>query len=108
VVCAFSGGERQRISLARAFLKDVPVLVLDEPTSSVDTKTEAAIVEAMERLMSGRTAFIKAHRLTTLKHCDILIRIEHGHVLSAEPAPESSPEKTMQYLTHPLTGGLSA
>ena len=81
-----SGGERQRISLARAFLKDAPVLVLDEPTSSVDTKTEDAIVEAMERLMRGRTAFIIAHRLTTLKHCDILIRIEHGHVLSAEPA----------------------
>ena len=81
-----SGGERQRISLARAFLKDAPVLVLDEPTSSVDTKTEDAIVEAMERLMRGRTAFIIAHRLTTLKHCDILIRIEHGQVLSAEPA----------------------
>ena len=57
-----SGGERQRISLARAFLKDAPILILDEPTSSVDTKTEAAIMEAMERLMRGRTTFMIAHR----------------------------------------------
>ena len=81
-----SGGERQRISLARAFLKDAPVLILDEPTSSVDARTEAGIVEAMERLMRGRTTFIIAHRLSTLRHCDILIRIEHGRVLSAGPA----------------------
>ena len=81
-----SGGERQRISLARAFLKDAPVLILDEPTSSVDARTEAGIVEAMERLMRGRTTFIIAHRPSTLKHCDILIRIEHGRVLSAGPA----------------------
>jgi len=81
-----SGGERQRISLARAFLKGAPVLILDEPTSSVDARTEAGIVEAMERLMRGRTTFIIAHRLSTLKHCDILIRIEHGRVLNAGPA----------------------
>ena len=74
------------ISLARAFLKGAPVLILDEPTSSVDARTEAGIVEAMERLMRGRTTFIIAHRLSTLKHCDILIRIEHGRVLSAGPA----------------------
>ncbi len=81
-----SGGERQRISLARAFLKGAPVLILDEPTSSVDARTEAGIVEAMERLMRGRTTFIIAHRLSTLKHCDILIRIEHGRSLSAGAA----------------------
>ena len=57
-----SGGERQRIALARAFLKDAPILILDEPTSSVDTKTEAAIMEAMERLMQGRTTLMIAHR----------------------------------------------
>ncbi|HKO24754.1 MAG TPA: ABC transporter ATP-binding protein, partial [Chloroflexota bacterium] len=57
-----SGGERQRISLARAFLKDAPILILDEPTSSVDMKTEAAIMEAMERLMQGRTTVMIAHR----------------------------------------------
>ncbi|PYJ94376.1 MAG: ABC transporter ATP-binding protein [Verrucomicrobia bacterium] len=81
-----SGGERQRISLARAFLKDAPVLILDEPTSSVDVKTETAIVEALERLMHGRTTFIIAHRLGTLKHCDRILRIEHGQVVGIEPA----------------------
>jgi ATP-binding cassette subfamily B protein len=73
-----SGGERQRISLARAFLKDAPILILDEPTSSVDVKTEAAIMESMERLMAGRTAIMIAHRLSTLEHCDRVIRIERG------------------------------
>ena len=81
-----SGGERQRISLARAFLKDAPVLILDEPTSSVDVKTETTIVEAIERLMRGRTTFIIAHRLSTLKHCDRILRIEHGQVVGIEPA----------------------
>jgi ATP-binding cassette subfamily B protein len=77
-----SGGERQRISLARAFLKDSPILILDEPTSSVDTKTESAILEAVERLMHGRTTFMIAHRLTTLDICDMRIRIDHGKVAS--------------------------
>jgi len=81
-----SGGERQRISIARAFLKDAPMLILDEPTSSVDVQTEAAIVEAMERLMRGRTTFIIAHRPSTLKHCDRILRIEHGQVVGIEPA----------------------
>jgi ATP-binding cassette subfamily B protein len=75
-----SGGERQRISLARAFLRDAPVLILDEPTSSIDLKTEAAIIAAMERLMVGRTAFLIAHRPATLAGCDMLLRVEDGRV----------------------------
>jgi ATP-binding cassette subfamily B protein len=75
-----SGGERQRISLARAFLKDAPILILDEPTSSVDVKTEATIIDATERLMSGRTTFMIAHRLSTLHGCDIRLRIERGRL----------------------------
>jgi ATP-binding cassette subfamily B protein len=75
-----SGGERQRISLARAFLKDAPILILDEPTSSVDVKTEAVIMEAMERLMQSRTTFIIAHRLGTLERCDIRIELAGGRV----------------------------
>src|SRR5215210_1950459 len=59
-----SGGERQRISLARAFLRDSPILILDEPTSSVDVATQATIMEAMERLMRGRTTIMIAHRLS--------------------------------------------
>ncbi len=77
-----SGGERQRISLARAFLKDAPILILDEPTSSVDMKTEAMIVDAMERLMRGRTTYMIAHRLSTLEHCDARLEIENGHVVA--------------------------
>ncbi len=70
-----SGGERQRITLARAFLKDAPILILDEPTSSVDVGTEAGILKTLERLMRGRTTFIVAHRLGTLRHCDLLLTL---------------------------------
>lgn len=76
-----SGGERQRISLARAFLKDAPILLLDEPTSSVDIKTEAAILKATERLMRGRTTFMIAHRMSTLESCDVMLELEHGHLV---------------------------
>jgi ATP-binding cassette, subfamily B, bacterial len=77
-----SGGERQRIALARAFLKNAPILILDEPTSSIDIKTEKEIIEVMERLSIGRTVFIIAHRLSTLKHCDLLFGIEKGRLVS--------------------------
>jgi ATP-binding cassette subfamily B protein len=75
-----SGGERQRIALARAFLKNAPILILDEPTSSVDTSTEAAIMEASERLMQGRTSLMIAHRLSTLEDCDARFEIEFGRL----------------------------
>ncbi len=75
-----SGGERQRVSLARAFLRDAPVLILDEPTSSVDVHTERAIMEAMSRLMEGRTTFMIAHRLTTLEECDERIEVTAGRI----------------------------
>ena len=77
-----SGGERQRLSLARAFLKDAAILILDEPTSSVDVKTEAVILEAMERLMRGRTTFLIAHRLNTLAVCDVRVQLEQGRITS--------------------------
>lgn len=76
-----SGGERQRISLARAFLRDSPVLILDEPTSSVDVRTEAAIMEATEELMKNRTTFMIAHRLNTLKTCDVILVLEQGRLV---------------------------
>jgi len=78
-----SGGERQRISLARAFLKIAPILILDEPTSSVDVKTEAVIMDAVERLMRGRTTFFISHRLNTLQNCDIVISLENGRFADA-------------------------
>jgi ATP-binding cassette, subfamily B, bacterial len=77
-----SGGQRQRIALARAFLKNAPILILDEPTSSIDIKTEKQIIEVMERLSMGRTVFIIAHRLSTLKHCDLVLGIEKGEIIS--------------------------
>jgi ATP-binding cassette subfamily B protein len=84
-----SGGERQRISLARAFLRNAPLLILDEPTSSVDVKTEAAILDAMERLMRGRTTFMIAHRLSTLESCDLRLELSGGRLV--EPASAGVP-----------------
>src|SRR3989475_738682 len=81
-----SGGQRQRIALARAFLKDSPVLILDEPTSSVDAKTESAIVEALERLKQGRTVIVISHRSTTLAGCSAFLTVDGGRVI-ANPTP---------------------
>jgi len=78
-----SGGERQRIALARAFLKNAPILILDEPTSAVDITTEAVIMEAMERVMAGRTTLMIAHRLSTLDICDARIEVEQGRIVHA-------------------------
>jgi ATP-binding cassette, subfamily B, bacterial len=78
-----SGGERQRIALARAFLKDAPILILDEPTSSIDVATEAMIMEAMQRVMAGRTTVMIAHRLSTLDVCDARLVIEQGRIVNA-------------------------
>jgi ATP-binding cassette subfamily B protein len=88
-----SGGERQRISLARAFLKDAPVLILDEPTSSVDLETEASILDAMERLMQGRTTFMIAHRLSTLEQCHVRLELAAGqlHVRAVRPSGGREP-----------------
>jgi ATP-binding cassette subfamily B protein len=77
---AISGGERQRIALARAFLRDAPILILDEPTSSVDLRTEASIVEALEQLMHGRTTFIIAHRVSTLRNCNVRLSFKDGRL----------------------------
>ncbi|HYC02632.1 MAG TPA: ABC transporter ATP-binding protein [Azospirillaceae bacterium] len=75
-----SGGERQRIAIARAFLTDAPILILDEPTSAIDQATETAIIESLERLMAGRTTFMIAHRLSTLRRADMVIRVQDGRV----------------------------
>ena len=76
-----SGGERQRICVARAFLKDAPVLILDEPTSSIDSKTEGVILDALDDLMEGRTSFMIAHRLSTVRHADQILVMEHGRIV---------------------------
>ena len=75
-----SGGERQRVSLARAFLRDAPVLLLDEPTSAVDVATERLVMDAIDRLMEGRTTFMISHRPDTLDRCDLVMRVGGGAV----------------------------
>lgn len=94
-----SGGERQRVALARAFLINAPILILDEPTSSVDTKTEAAIIDAMERLMIGRTAFIVAHRTTTLENCNLRVHVDNGIVTVASAGKEAIAQDRAEGLT---------
>jgi ATP-binding cassette, subfamily B, bacterial MsbA len=75
-----SGGERQRIAIARALLKNAPILILDEATSALDTESEALVQSALQNLMSGRTVFVIAHRLTTVRHADRIIVLEGGHI----------------------------
>jgi len=76
-----SGGERQRLSIARALLKDPPILILDEATSALDAVTEAKIQQALKRLMSGRTTFIIAHRLSTIRDADIVVVFDRGEAV---------------------------
>ncbi|MBI3877576.1 MAG: ATP-binding cassette domain-containing protein, partial [Verrucomicrobia bacterium] len=75
-----SVGEKQRVSIARALLKDAPILILDEATASVDTQTERLIQEALERLMAGRTSFVIAHRLSTIRDSDQILVMLHGEI----------------------------
>src|SRR6185436_4651128 len=76
-----SVGEKQRVSIARALLKNAPILVLDEATASVDTATEKLIQEALERLMAHRTSFVIAHRLSTIRRADQILVLRHGEIL---------------------------
>jgi ABC-type multidrug transport system fused ATPase/permease subunit len=76
-----SGGERQRICVARAFLKNAPILILDEPTSSIDSRTEGVILDALDRLMIGRTSFMIAHRLSTVHDADVMLVLDHGRLV---------------------------
>jgi ATP-binding cassette subfamily B protein/subfamily B ATP-binding cassette protein MsbA len=76
-----SGGEKQRLAIARALLKGAPILVLDEPTSALDARTEALLLEALERLMAGRTTFIIAHRLSTIRNADRILVLDGGRII---------------------------
>ena len=76
-----SGGQRQRIALARAIIKDAPILVLDEATSALDSEVEAAIQESLEAVMSNKTVFAIAHRLSTISHMDRIVVMDNGHII---------------------------
>ena len=91
-----SGGQRQRIALARAFLRDAPIVILDEPTSALDAGTEAGLVEVMEQLTAGRTTIIIAHRLHTLRHCDLHLVLSQGRIVVHTPG--KTPEELSQEL----------
>jgi ATP-binding cassette subfamily B protein/subfamily B ATP-binding cassette protein MsbA len=75
---SFSEGEKQRLTIARAILRDAPILVLDEPTSALDVETEAMVMEGIGRLTRGRTTFIIAHRLSTVRSCDLILVLKDG------------------------------
>jgi ATP-binding cassette subfamily B protein len=98
---SLSGGERQRLAMARAFLRDAPILVLDEPTSSLDTRTEAAIVEVVERLMCGRTTFIISHRREALAACSLHLTLREGTIAVQATGgdPTDRPDQSVAVLT---------
>jgi ATP-binding cassette subfamily B protein len=98
-----SGGERQRLAIARAFLKDAPVLILDEPTSAVDLNTEQRIIEALEDLMRGRTTFMIAHRLSTLEKCDQVLVLRGGRLLSVVTSLQQAREELLADFERPAS-----
>ncbi len=85
---SLSGGERQRIGIARALLKDAPILLLDEPTSALDAMSEAAVIDALRELRAGRTTIVIAHRLSTVRDATRIVVLERGRVAASGPHDE--------------------
>ena len=100
-----SGGERQRISVARAFLKDAPILILDEPTSSIDSRTEAVILDALDRLMEGRTTFMIAHRLSTVRKADLILVVDRGRIVERGTHAELLRSRGLYWQLHEMQSG---
>ena len=80
---SLSAGQKQLVTIARAMIEDAPMLILDEATSSVDTRTEKLIQQAMDRLMKGRTSFVIAHRLSTIKNADLILVMKDGDIIES-------------------------
>ena len=102
-----SGGERQRISVARAFLRDAPILILDEPTSSIDSRTETVILDALDRLMDGRTTFMIAHRLSTIRKADVILVVDRGRIVERGAHEELLEQGGLYRQLHDIQAGQS-
>ena len=92
-----SQGQRQLISIARAAVADPPVMILDEATSSIDTRTEAIVQKGMDSLMLSRTVFVIAHRLSTVQNSDVIMVLEHGHIIERGPHDKKKKKKGKYY-----------
>jgi ATP-binding cassette subfamily B protein len=103
-----SGGERQRICVARAFIRDAPILILDEPTSSIDSKTESVILDALDNLMKGRTSFMIAHRLSTIRNADLIVVLNHGELVEHGTHDDLLRERGLYYQLYEAQTGRSA
>jgi len=100
-----SGGERQRIAIARALLKNAPILILDEPTSALDAETESLLLEALDRLMAGRTTLIIAHRLSTIRNADRVVVIDDGRVVEEDTPSRLLERKGVYARLHAIQTG---
>ena len=101
-----SQGQRQLLAIARAAVANPPVLILDEATSSIDTRTEAMVQEGMDRLMKGRTTFVIAHRLSTVRNADCIMVLEHGRIIERGTHDQLLEKKGRYYQLY--TGGAAS
>ena len=93
----FSQGQRQLLAIARAAVADPPVMILDEATSSIDTRTEAIVQRGMDKLMEGRTVFVIAHRLSTVMNSDVIMVLDHGRIIERGSHEQLIAEKGTYY-----------